>query len=75
MAENGNRAFAVTSETKDPLYSIKECLAKALIKNSKRYDDAKIGIFIHWGVFSVPSFHSEWLEFLAGFSKIRLCLF
>lgn len=24
------------------------------------YDDAKIGIFIHWGVFSVPSFHSEW---------------
>ena len=24
------------------------------------YDDAKFGIFIHWGVFSVPSFHSEW---------------
>jgi alpha-L-fucosidase len=24
------------------------------------YDDAKIGIFIHWGVFSVPSYHSEW---------------
>ena len=24
------------------------------------YDDAKIGIFIHWGVFSVPSFHGEW---------------
>ncbi|XP_049866956.1 alpha-L-fucosidase-like [Pectinophora gossypiella] len=24
------------------------------------YDRAKIGIFIHWGVFSVPSFHSEW---------------
>jgi alpha-L-fucosidase len=24
------------------------------------YDNAKIGIFIHWGVFSVPSFHSEW---------------
>ncbi|KAL1513458.1 hypothetical protein ABEB36_002866 [Hypothenemus hampei] len=24
------------------------------------YDDAKIGIFLHWGVFSVPSFHSEW---------------
>lgn len=23
------------------------------------YDDAKIGIFIHWGVFSVPS-HTEW---------------
>ncbi len=26
------------------------------------YDDAKVGIFIHWGVFSVPAFKSEWLE-------------
>ncbi|CAF1606801.1 unnamed protein product [Rotaria magnacalcarata] len=24
------------------------------------YDESKIGIFIHWGVFSVPSFESEW---------------
>ena len=24
------------------------------------YDDAKIGIFIHWGVFSVPSYGTEW---------------
>ena len=24
------------------------------------YDEAKIGIFIHWGVFSVPSFKNEW---------------
>ena len=24
------------------------------------YDEAKIGIFVHWGVFSVPSFDSEW---------------
>ncbi|XP_033746824.1 alpha-L-fucosidase-like isoform X2 [Pecten maximus] len=24
------------------------------------YDDVKLGIFIHWGVFSVPSFASEW---------------
>lgn len=24
------------------------------------YDDAKLGIFIHWGVFSVPAFSSEW---------------
>ncbi|XP_048236584.1 alpha-L-fucosidase-like isoform X1 [Haliotis rufescens] len=24
------------------------------------YDEAKLGIFIHWGVFSVPSFGSEW---------------
>jgi alpha-L-fucosidase len=24
------------------------------------YDEVKFGIFIHWGVFSVPSFGSEW---------------
>ncbi|XP_064475899.1 alpha-L-fucosidase-like [Ornithodoros turicata] len=24
------------------------------------YDDAKIGIFIHWGVYSVPAFENEW---------------
>ena len=24
------------------------------------YDDAKIGIFLHWGVFAVPSLYSEW---------------
>ncbi|RUS91070.1 hypothetical protein EGW08_001198 [Elysia chlorotica] len=24
------------------------------------YDEGKIGIFIHWGVFSVPSYGSEW---------------
>mmetsp|Transcript_21538 Transcript_21538/g.61340 ORF Transcript_21538/g.61340 Transcript_21538/m.61340 type:complete len:585 (-) Transcript_21538:224-1978(-) len=24
------------------------------------YDEAKFGIFIHWGVFSVPAFVSEW---------------
>lgn len=24
------------------------------------YDDAKVGIFIHWGVYSVPSIASEW---------------
>lgn len=24
------------------------------------YDEGKFGIFIHWGVFSVPSFKSEW---------------
>ena len=24
------------------------------------YEDAKFGIFIHWGVYSVPAFESEW---------------
>lgn len=26
----------------------------------KWYDEAKIGIFIHWGVYSVPSYDGEW---------------
>ncbi|KAM6959428.1 tissue alpha-L-fucosidase-like isoform 2-T2 [Aplochiton taeniatus] len=26
----------------------------------KWYDEAKFGIFVHWGVFSVPGFGSEW---------------
>lgn len=26
----------------------------------KWYDEAKLGIFLHWGVYSVPSFGSEW---------------
>jgi alpha-L-fucosidase len=26
------------------------------------YDEAKFGIFIHWGVFSVPSIVSEWFQ-------------
>ena len=24
------------------------------------YDEAKFGIFIHWGIFSVPGYGSEW---------------
>ena len=24
------------------------------------YRDAKFGIFIHWGVYSVPAYHDEW---------------
>lgn len=24
------------------------------------YDKAKIGVFLHWGVFSVPSYSDEW---------------
>ncbi len=28
------------------------------------YDESKVGIFIHWGVFSVPSVYSEWYVFI-----------
>lgn len=27
------------------------------------YDESKIGIFVHWSVFSVPSIGSEWYVF------------
>lgn len=26
----------------------------------KWFDDSKLGIFIHWGIFSVIGYHSEW---------------
>lgn len=26
----------------------------------KWYDEAKVGIFLHWGVYSVPTFGTEW---------------
>ncbi|KAK6189935.1 hypothetical protein SNE40_001897 [Patella caerulea] len=35
------------------------------------YDQSKIGIFIHWGVFSVPSFGSEWFWYYWKGSKIK----
>ncbi|XP_077869306.1 alpha-L-fucosidase-like [Saccoglossus kowalevskii] len=33
------------------------------------YDEAKFGIFIHWGVFSVPSFKNEWFWYRWKASK------
>jgi len=34
------------------------------------YDESKLGIFLHWGVFSVPSFRSEWFwEYWKGSPK------
>ncbi|KAF2884222.1 hypothetical protein ILUMI_21957 [Ignelater luminosus] len=40
------------------------------------YDDAKFGIFLHWGVYSVPSFGSEWFwQFWKGkFEWLSFCL-
>ena len=29
-------------------------------KVAQWYEDAKFGIFIHWGVYAVPAFSSEW---------------
>jgi alpha-L-fucosidase len=38
------------------------------------YQDAKFGIFIHWGVYSVPAFGSEWyprLMYIPGTSEYK----
>lgn len=40
----------------------------------KWYDEAKIGIFIHWGVFSVPSFRSEWFWSDWQLAKYNNCI-
>lgn len=38
------------------------------------YDSAKIGIFVHWGVYSVPSFIDEWFWYHLQNGKIFLAL-
>ena len=38
----------------------------------KWYDDAKIGIIIHWGVYSVPAFQGEWYIYLLKFNLLLL---
>ena len=38
------------------------------------YKDAKFGIFIHWGVYSVPAFGNEWYPrnmYQTGFGRIQ----
>ncbi|XP_075453268.1 plasma alpha-L-fucosidase isoform X2 [Ascaphus truei] len=35
------------------------------------FDDVKFGIFIHWGVFSVPSYGSEWFWWYWQGSKLQ----
>lgn len=47
-----------TSETTN--HQSWEELEKRIIPNW--YDESKIGIFIHYGVFSVPSYKSEWFQ-------------
>lgn len=36
------------------------------------FRDGKFGIFIHWGLYSVPAFHNEWYEkYMYGNGRIR----
>ena len=47
-APNGNKKYEPTWES------------LAQYKVPEWYSDAKFGIFIHWGVYSVPAYKSEW---------------
>lgn len=38
------------------------------------FDQAKLGIFIHWGVFSVPSYGSEWFWWVFHTTCLSVCL-
>ena len=36
--------------------------------------DGKFGIFIHWGLYSVPAYHNEWYQkYMYGNDRIRDC--
>lgn len=60
----------MSEKTKAYLQKIDEVIAKGPYKDNwaslhdypvpQWYRDAKFGIFIHWGVYSVPAFSSEW---------------
>jgi hypothetical protein len=59
QTSNSNEIFAVTSFQNVTQYTPTwDSLDSRPLP--QWYDEAKFGIFIHWGVFSVPSFGSEW---------------
>jgi len=37
------------------------------------YDESKFGIFLHWGVFSVPAFKTEWYVIFCLYIVILCC--
>jgi alpha-L-fucosidase len=51
------------SGTAGPYEATTESLRKH--KVPKWYEDAKFGIFIHWGVFAVPAYHEWYVEFIS----------
>ena len=60
----------MNSIKKDYLKKIDECIASGRYKDNweslaqyrvpDAYRDCKFGVFIHWGIFSVPAFANEW---------------
>src|SRR6201993_4047144 len=50
--------FATNTNAQDRYQATWESLSK--YKTAEWFRDAKFGIFIHWGVYSVPAFGNEW---------------
>jgi alpha-L-fucosidase len=58
QSQIANRQSAMTRMIDGPFQPTKESLAT--FQAPAWYRDAKFGIFVHWGVYSVPAFGSEW---------------
>ena len=60
----------VQEKVRERLYEVERVIAQGPFQDTweslctyeipKWYQDAKFGIFIHWGVYAVPAFGSEW---------------
>ena len=58
MREHANIYNVIVSTPSGPFETTWESLEKYQVP--EWYLDAKFGIFIHWGVYSVPAFGNEW---------------
>jgi hypothetical protein len=70
-----NIILVAAQEHKMPFQANWESLSKYQCPDWFR--DAKFGIFIHWGVYSVPAYEIEWSlkqgKFAIETAKIQLC--
>ena len=60
------------SEKTGPYQSTTESLRQH--KAPQWFEDAKFGIFIHWGVYAVPAFHEWYVEFISPKSSFGFML-
>ena len=56
-------AVVTLADEGGPYQATSESLRKH--KAPQWYEDAKFGIFIHWGVFAVPAYHEWYVEFIS----------
>ncbi len=57
--ENKNEVVTVKEETKDPYTKEWASLGKH-DESPDWFKEAKLGIYFHWGIYSVPAFDNEW---------------